>query len=411
MKHAITPSARSAFLFCLMPPRQLVMLLLFALLTGCNSSDTGAGPTPPILCTAALAPTGTAISGYAPTDGASDGVFDSSLTEDGCNRIWMSYSAVRNTVNGLRLVSTRIARANDLGTGWEDIGVTVNNAVEYTVNPVGPLTGTWEQEVSRLVYDPYTSDANQRWKLLWHRYRWEQTSVGSAGSPLFQHGWIALKTAPDPSGPWSAERKLFVGSLYDTSNNSTIGPPEYNLHTLNAALGGCLVFTEPGMLATASGVYISLKCATGAGGAGNVVLVRCDNQVTPGSCTYRGTLLAGTEAGNYNNAFGLGANSFTGFSATELVQVASKNYLLVTPTESDNYRGCFTFEIGNLESASLVRDLSGVATLHASLRGTPGSFNGACGHSAGNTALGILYSELVLSAHPFFRIFASGQSP
>jgi hypothetical protein len=314
----------------------------------------------------------------------------------------------------LRLVSTRVAQGNNAGTGWDDAGVAPNDVSVYELNPSDPINqrryGAWEQEVSRLLYDPYTTDANQRWKLLWHRYRYDQATVGSAGSPLFEHGWISLKTAPNATGPWSAERKLFVGARYDTADNSIIGPPEYNLHTLHPAMSGCLAFTEPGMLATPDGIYISLKCASGAGGAGNVVLLRCDNQMSAGSCSYRGTLLSSAEAASYNNIFGVGANSFTGFSATELASGGSSNYLLVTPTEGDLYRGCLAFEIGNLDSATLVRDGSNVAVVRRSVRGTAGSFNGACGYDKGIGPLGVLYSELFPGAPPQFRIIGSGQS-
>lgn len=351
------------------------------------------------------------ISGFVPADGSSDGVFDPSLTEDACGRVWMSYSAVRNAASGLRLVSTRIARANSQGSGWEDVGVMVNNASEYTANPVGPLMGTWQHEVSRIVYDAYASGPSQRWKLLWHRYRWEQTSVGSPGAPLFQHGWIALSTSAQAGGPWSPEHKLFVGTLYDAAaNDGIIGPPEYYLPSLDAALGACLAFTEPGMLALPAGVYISLKCATGAGGAGNVVLLRCDHEFNPGTCTYRGTLLTGTEAASYNNVFGPGANSFTGFSASELFSVRSTAYLLVTPTELDAYRGCLVFELNDVDNAVLLRDAGSVAVVRRSLRGSAGSFNGACGYTAANTALGVLYSETVPPASPVFRISGSGQT-
>ncbi|UCH53866.1 MAG: hypothetical protein JSW09_03490 [Pseudomonadota bacterium] len=390
----------------------ILAALLLSGLAACGSDKNDDTPTPPILCTNAPAPTSLTISGYAPTDGTHDGVFDPSLTEDGCERVWMSYSAVRNHSSGLRLVSTRIARGNDSGSGWEDVGVAPNNVTVYELNPAAPISqrryGAWEQETSRLVYDPYSSDANQRWKILWHRYRFDQATVGSPGSPLFQHSWISYSAAPQATGPWSPERKLFAGSLYDITNNTIVGPPEYNLHTADPALNDCLAFAEPGMLATPNGMYLSLKCASGPNGAGNVILLRCDNQFSAGSCTYRGTILAGSEAPIYNNAFGAGANSFTGFSATDLARIGATDYLLVTPTENDGYRGCFAFEISSLDNATLVR-ASGVATLRGSVTGTPGSFNGACGHTASNTALGIVYSELVLTANPFFRIFASGQ--
>jgi len=386
-------------------------LVLAILLVACQSDEPGSYRQPPV-CSGAPAPTTLAISGYTP----GDGIFDPSLTEDACNRIWMSYSAVNNFASGLRGVHARIARGNSAGSAWDDMNIGTapfNTSTEDEVSATGPLMGTWEHEVSRLVYDPYTSNANMRWKLIWHRYRFEQTTVGSVGESRFTRGWIALSTAPNATGPWSLERKLFVGGLYDLDpadkayNDSFIGPPEYELDNLFSELASCLVFTEPGALATASGIYVSLKCATGAGGAGDVLLVRCDNEFSAGSCSYRGKLLVGAEASTYNDTFGAAANSFDGFSATELVRVGAINYLLVTPTESDIYRGCLAFQITSLDNATLER-ASGVATLQASLRGTPSSFNGACGYTANNTALGILYSEYFPGSAAQFRILPSG---
>jgi len=382
-------------------------------LVGCGGGS-GSEPEPappPVACTAPPPPPGSlTISGYVPDDGVSDGVFDPSLTEDGCGRVWMSYSAVRDTANGLRLVSTRIARANDAGSGWDDIGVAVNNAGEYIISPIGPLAGTWEHETSRLVYDPHDSDPWRRWKLIWHRYRWEQATPGSPGSPLFQHSWISLKTAPDPSGPWSGERKLIAGSLYDPADDNILGPPELRANLLDPALAGCLAFAEPGMLATAEGVYIGLKCATGAEDAGDVILLRCDHGLAAANCSYRGRLIAGTEAAAFSDVFGTGANSFSGFSAPELVRSNARNYLLVTPTDPGGYRGCLAFEVTDPESAALARDMFGMPLVKAAVSGIPGSFRGACGHTPGNSALGILYSQLVLTAKPYFRIYASGTS-
>jgi len=391
------------------------VLALTLLLAACHKSDRTTPISPPPVCTGAPPPSSLNIANYTPDDG----VFDPSFTEDACNRIWMSYSAVNNSSSGLRLVHTRIARGNSTGTGWDDMNISAtpfNSNTEDVVSAAEPLMGTWEHEVSRLVYDPYTSDANQRWKILWHRYRFEQTTVGDVGTPRFERGWIALSTAPYATGPWSTERKLFVGVLYDlnpadkTYNDSFIGVPEYELDNLYPDLAGCLVFTEPGMLATASGIYISLKCATAAGGAGDVILLRCDNQFSAGSCTYRGTMLAGTEASAYNDAFGTGANSFTGFSATDLVRTGAGDYLLVTPTESDGYRGCFAFKIANIDNAILDRDAGGAAILQQSLQGTVASFNGACGYTESNTTLGIVYSELFPGTPPQFRILPSNQN-
>jgi len=92
------------------------------------------------------------------------------------------------------------------------------------------------------------------------------------------------------------------------------------------------------------------------------------------------------------------------------VRTGAGDYLLVTPTEADGYRGCFAFKIANLDSATLDRGAGGVATLQQSLQGTAGSFNGACGYTESNTTLGIVYSELFPGTPPQFRILPSNQN-
>jgi hypothetical protein len=200
------------------------------------------------------------------------------------------------------------------------------------------------------------------------------------------------------------ERKLFVGAGYDTSDNTILGVPEYDLAALYPAvneLSTCAAFTEPGAIATNSGVYISLKCATG--GVGKVVLLKCDNELTASSCTYIGDFTDDSEAAQFSGA----GQNFDGFSATELVVASGKTYLIVTPTESpgDLYRGCLVFEVADLATATLVRNV-GDPVLVKRVEGTSGSFNGACGYAEGLSASGIIYSELNNTA-PQFRLFAS----
>jgi len=264
------------------------------------------------------------------------------------------------------------------------------------------MWATWHFEVSRLVYDPFTVDLNQRWKMFWHRYL--EANIGGTGTRLFEHGWIGVSTAASPSGPWSPERKFFVGQGYEISNDSIIGPSEYNLASLFPALedlGTCIAFTEPGVIANSNGVYISLKCATA--DAGKVVLIQCDNELAASSCSYLGDFMDDTESAQFANV----GQNFSGFSATELVETSGKTYLILTPTESPGelYRGCLVFEVADLTTATLVRSAN-VPTLIKRIEGSAGSFNGACGYVEGTSASGIIYSQYHTSA-PQFRIFAS----
>lgn len=339
-------------------------------------------------------------------NGATNGIFDPAPVDNGSGTLWMSFSVVGTSPNDAVLphISTRIAGSTDGGLTWTANPVIPNSSVDLQVpdGNGGTLWATWQYEVSRLVYDPYTTDDSRRWKLLWHRYL--EADINGDGARLFEHGWIGVSTAPSPAGPWAPERKLFVGSGYDTNNNSTIGVPEYDLAALypaTAELGQCIAFTEPSALVTTAGFYISLKCATG--GIGKVVLIRCDSALSDGSCEYVGDLIDDSEAVQFEQS----GNSFSGFSATELAASSGKNYLIVTPTESPGelYRGCLVFEIADLATAALRRDAND-PVLVKRVEGTSGSFNGACGYTQGAQASGILFSELN-DTTPQFRIFAS----
>ena len=341
---------------------------------------------------------------------ATNGVFDAALTQDNIGGLWMSYSVVNVSSNDPELprVDTRIASSSNAGSSWIDTGVApYTPPAEFEVPYLSSMRwAAWQYEVSRLVYDPHATNANHRWKRFWHRYLRAKLSGNCADDCLFQNGWIGVATAPTPTGPWSPERKLLVGTLYNTGNDLTIGAPEYTPATLapGGQLNGCPVFTEPGALATTGGLYISLKCA----GDNNdrVVLLRCNNDLAAASCTYRGDLLLNSEAAQFTPA---GQSSYNGFSATELVTVSGIHYLIVTPTQNDNYRGCLVFQIVNLDAATLVR-ANGSPVLIKSVAGTPGSFNGACGYTAAASASGLIFGEIeILSGNALrFSLYGSG---
>jgi len=335
--------------------------------------------------------------------GASNGIFDPAPVNNGSGTFWMSFSVVDQSPNDAILphISTRIASSIDNGVNWLVDENIPNTAMDILVpnGSGGTMWATWHYEVSRLVYDPFTVDSNLRWKLFWHRYL--EANIAGTATRLFEHGWMGVSTAPTASGPWSSERKMFVGNGYNNSNDSTIGIPEYDLSALYPgvdALGSCIAFTEPGVIANNNGVYISLKCAETATGLGKVVLLKCDNELSTNSCVYIGDLINDSEAAQ----FALSGESYSGFSATELVDNGSNNYLILTPTESPGeiYRGCLVFEIAELASASLS------LTLVQRISGKAGSFNGACGYAQGLTGSGIIYSEFTNST-PQFTLFGS----
>ncbi len=326
------------------------------------------------------------------------GIFDPSLARDSATgRLWMAYSEVSDSAmwpGQNDNIRTRMAWSDDAGASWTDAGVVINPSQDVALPLPPPFNaGTWNNEVPAIVEDP-GAPAGDRWKLLWHHYLWVN------GARVFQHGWIAMKTAPAPSGPWSAERKLFVGSLYDPVNDATIGPPEVRVDALHADLAATLVCSEPGLLATPDALYVIMLCAEGLSTNGRIALLKLPH-ASPG-WQYRGSPLVNAVDGP---PFGC-----HGFSAPELFVQGATVRLIVTPQMSDIYRGTTVFTVADLDAGTLLRS-AGLPVAALEFTGTAGSHNGAAGYAAQATACGILYSEALLTPPLHFRIYKSGRNP
>jgi hypothetical protein len=356
---------------------------------------------------------GGASSSSVPTDSrvndspATNGVFDAAPMSDSAGNLWMSYSAVSTSPHSASLteVRTRIAQSLDNGLTWRDVGVDPNGIDDADLQV--PLAGgvvwaAWHFEVSSLLYDAADPDATKRWKLLWHRLL--GLNVANITSNAIEQGWIGLSTAPSPQGPWSAERKLFTGSLYDEAAvDSFIGAPEFPLSRLASGtnqLDGCLAFTEPSMAARPDGIYVALQCASS---PEKIVSLRCDRAFS--TCDYVGDWLLASAAAQFSRS----GESLNGFAAPELVSVNGVDYLIATPYEQqpapDTYRGCLVFGIDSWSTASLSSN-AGQPTVLKRIYGSAGSFNGACGYDPRATASGVLYNEFS-AATPQFHLFAS----
>ena len=348
-----------------------------------------------------------------------NGIFDPSLARDPASgRIWMSYSAVDPSVlwptQNVTAVSTRLAYSDNNGKTWTDSGAVINNFSDVTLSLTGlSNAGTWINEVSQLVYDPGATAA-ERWKILWHHY------LMINNVQHFEHGWLGMKSASTPEGLVTAtEVKLFAGYLYDTGNNTAgggsqspvPGAPQIQLDTaLNPALNNC-VFSEPGMYASGSALYVSLLCVKITGlspltiSDHPIVLLKCSGYCTTGSnWSYAGTVL------NDSNAAAIGFD--TGFSASGLFESAGRIYLVATPVQTagapwpNYYNGCRVYRFANIDSALLDPPGSQPALI-GSVNGTAGSFNGACAYDASASMSGMLYSEAKTSVTDVFRIYMS----
>ncbi len=366
-------------------------VLAAPLVAGCMALpllDSGtAGPTIPPAGSASPAATPNPVRVQIPGSG-SLGIFDPAPVADPDGKgIWMSYSSVEPSKwPANRRISTRLARSDDGGRTWADAGL-LNASTDVTLPLAAPNdAGTWQQEVSRLGYDPY-APAAQRWVLAWMRY------IEVNGVRHFDHTWIAMRSAASPSGKWSAEHKLFVAAGYPSSDDSIVGPPEVHLDSLSPDLAGCVAATEPGLLARPEGLYMSLYCASADVSKGRQILLRQPR--SGGKWQYLGSFTTNAEARQMG---------FDDFSATELAERADKFYLVVSPEKDGRYKGCLVFEIADLPSASLVRN-GGLPSPVLQIRLDVGGlgFGGACGYSSGLKG-GFLYSEL-FADKPQFRVF------
>ncbi len=371
---------------------------LFFALASCSKKLDGTAPSNP-----SISPTKLSVGSV-----SNLGIFDPSLTFDNTNNtLWMSYSAV-NTSSQLepnqRVVSTRVASSSDGGVSWLDQGITLAAVNNVTISFPGlPTQGAWQNEVSRILYDPNSVNANDRWKLLTHHYL-EVKTTDSNTDRRFEHGWISYKKAATPQLLASAtEIKLFGAASYDAANNSlggstgspVGGAPIINLQTLHPDLNNCLIFTEPGFLSSASKLYLSLICVEAANY--RVVLFFCAQPcaVTSG-WSYTKTLLQNSDAV---------ALGYLNFSASELFNYQNENYLIVSPEGLAGapgiYHGCSVYKFSNIDTGALA-STSPIKTIS----GNANSFNGACAFNE-NTTNGFYYSEANTLEPDAFQIFKS----
>ena len=383
------------------------------LLIGCRGSSNGGGnsPTP-----APSPPERITFSGV-----GARGIFDPSIARDPSDvtgRLWMSYSAVDPSLTWSALnvdaIATRLAYSDDNGKTWTDSGTIVSNFLDVTLPLASPRdAGTWVNEVSQLIYDP-NAIATERWKILWHHYL-VLNRLPIDERRRFEHGWIAMKMAGRPEDLAAApEIKLFAGKIYDAVNNTT-GTPLLQLDTLNAALNGCAVFTEPGMYASNGALYVSLQCEVFDFAVTPpvpinrlIVLLKCASLCgSAASWSYQETLLQKSDA----SAFGFDS----GFAAPGMFASAGSVYLVVTGAQFVtppigaayvSYSGCRIFRFADIDSA-LLQKTGAQPTLIGSVNGTAGSFNGACSYHASANQSGMFYGEVRPAAIDKFQIFMS----
>ncbi|HSN92484.1 MAG TPA: sialidase family protein [Anaeromyxobacteraceae bacterium] len=342
--------------------------------------------------------------------GGAHGIFDPSVARDpGTGRLWMSYSAV-DPVAGVPPgapwgVGLRLAWSDDRGATWQDAGVPVSPFLEPALAVDLPATSpeadvpagtavTVQSETSTIAFD--ADDPAEPWKLLWHQVLW------AGGAPYFvSYSWIALKSAATPEGLAAAVPVALFGGY---GLQPTLGVPAIALDALDPDLAGC-VLAEPGLLATAGAIHLTLDChRLGPPPTSRVFLLAC---ATPcawtdaGSWRYVGRLLEPSDAQALDPGY-------SGFSGTALLERGGSAYLLATPVAAagGRYDGCRVYRFADLGAGVLERSAGRLVTV-ARVRGIPGTHHGACAHHA-ELGTGILLSQLAGLSPPDFRVEASG---
>jgi hypothetical protein len=351
-----------------------------------------------------------------------EGAFDPSLASTEPNaRSWFSYSAVDPSLRwgmlNSRTMTTRLAYSDSHGAQWRDAGLRLNEVLDVEVDG---KKGSWVNEVSSLVYDP-RAPASDRWQLYWHHY----LSFDNKGD--FSHGWLAYKGANTPEGLQAAhEVKLFSGRIYHPMGDGSmaLSPLRGTPLISNEKLGlDCLAFTEPGGMATRSGVYLSLQCVEPAfsgipgllatmvvGPKFSIVLLKCDAPCQPAraqSWRYIGTPLTAEDAKRLD---------VQGLVAPDLYMNAGTAYLMVSPMSNTPvtgaYNGCWVMAFTRLDQGIVERSAGGAPVVSRRINGNPGSFNGACTYQPSVTASGFMYGEVDFARQvPFFQIYQTGSRP
>ena len=324
------------------------------------------------------------VKGSAPVHG----IFDFGPERDDAGTVWFSYSAVDDSKwPGVMRVSTHLARSDDNGlTLVERVVLNENTYLSLEGQGLPVDGGLWQHEVSRLRHDPWAPEA-ERWVLVWHRYLALPAPVPANEQRRFEHGWISLKTAASPEGPWSAERKLITAEGYRSADDAIIGPPEVRLATISSGLTDCPVATEPGLLTRPTEWLMTLQCA---GTASRIIVLRKDR--ASGTWSLLGSVLTRATAAQAG---------FDSFASSELVEREGRTYLIVSPSVGDLYRGCRGYEITGLSPLAI----SATPVVTLGLGASDFNFAGGCGYVDG-LETGIIEGQL-FQAPPEFRVFAT----
>jgi hypothetical protein len=340
------------------------------------------------------------------------GIYDPSLeyTPDGKTG-WLAYSSIAGDFKPVGpYVHTHLARSDDHGKSWHFIKA-VCQSVDGSLQRPGsdPLPGVWRYEVPSLCCDP--TDHGREWKLFVHRYFWNAKK-----DRMPDYGWIALRTASDPAGPWSEEVPLFgagrvvLFGLFEAGRfpREPYHRTKVDLNSLDPGLADGVAYSEPGTIVRDGTIYLSLTLLKPGGPERIVLLASKDHAAT---WRFVNTLV------NRKDAQKLGYAVLDGSS---LAAERGKVFLLASPgARPDAHDGTVALEFESLAQGRLKRNPDGSPIVAAyfppqpsvlSGRGAGQTDAGQSDYDEHNTEGGLLMPQFNVRAYPeVFQIYQTGR--
>jgi hypothetical protein len=330
-------------------------------------------------------------------DHSNGGIYDPSIkySRDGATG-WLLYSSITGDHKPVGpYVSTCLAKTLDHGATWSFVA-RINASADATLD-LGhgqSLPGAWRYEVATLVRDEGAPEGD--WKLFVHRYFWN-----SKRDRMPAYGWIAMQTAQDPAGPWSAEVPLFGAGANP--------PPPYHetridLNRLHSDLGNSVAYSEPGALGRDGVLYLSLS-SLWLFGPERIVLLRSRDHAK--SWEFVRTLTTRQDARDLGYEF---------LDGSSLTQDHGRFFFLVSPASGNlMHEGTMAFEFTSLDDGRLRRDATGHLQIaayfppQASILFRPMGA-GQSDYDEHNTAGGLIMPQFNVHEYPrVFQIYSTGR--
>ena len=330
-------------------------------------------------------------------DQSQGGIYDPSVkySRDGATG-WLLYSSITGDFKPVGpYVHTCLARSADHGRTWTYVA-RINTSSDGTLDLGNgrSLSGAWRYEVATLVRDDGAPEGD--WKLFVHKYFWNAKK-----DRMPAYGWIAMRTAHDPAGPWSGEIPLFgAGANPPSPYHQT----RIDLNALHPDLKGNAAYSEPGALGHDGVLYLSLS-SLWLFGPERIFLLRSRDHAK--TWEYVSTLTTRQDAKDLGYAF---------LDGSSLTQDHGRFFLLASPASRTlMHDGTLAFEFASLEEGRLKRDGAGKLPIAAYFTPQasilfPPMGAGQSDYDEHNTAGGLIMPQFNVHGYPqVFQIYSTGR--